>query len=303
MNFPQRCICTRRIGHGRSTQRVLAVVIDANLPAVSKLEQKPDIELSSLGSHIEAMGRKLKTVAEFPEDYVAITNFSPTEEKTKLALVLAANTPEQSHSNLGGATVRKIVVSRVGNSLLHRENGPSGASWPHGNRPDGLQTIRSRTCQNRMRLSWPIPEPTFGLREAFGPERSITLHAQTWNQPSPLWTGLRHHRRSQKRNTNRLRFGRAHAGLNVSREGSSRSLLQGLPYQIASHDQSLRQEYLWQQVAWIPEATKNFPRGGRAPKDERCWVAKSEAFVRDQDYAQPTRGHHPNLECHGESRT
>ena len=69
--------------------------------------------------------------------------------------------PRQSHSNLGDTTARRIVVSRAGNSLLHRENAP-GASWTHGNGPDGLQTTRSRTCQNRMRLPCPIPgsQPT-----------------------------------------------------------------------------------------------------------------------------------------------
>lgn len=38
-------------------------MLDANLPAVSKLEQKSDVELSSLGPHIKAMVRKLETVA------------------------------------------------------------------------------------------------------------------------------------------------------------------------------------------------------------------------------------------------
>ncbi len=47
-----------------------------NQPAVCKLEQRPDVYVSSLRSYIEAVGGKLKIVAEFPEGEVAITNFS-----------------------------------------------------------------------------------------------------------------------------------------------------------------------------------------------------------------------------------
>lgn len=83
-------------------------------------------------------------------------------------------------------------------------------------------------------------------------------------------------------------------GPTVSRERSPRGLPRGLPDRIPSHDQKLRQECLWQSCGMDPGATGNFHRGGRAPKDERCWVAKSEVLVRDQDHAQPTRGHHLN---------
>ena len=51
-----------------------------NQPAVSKLEQRADIYVSSLRSYIEAVGGKLKIVAEFPEGEVAITNFSEVGE-------------------------------------------------------------------------------------------------------------------------------------------------------------------------------------------------------------------------------
>ena len=49
-------------------------------PAVSKLEQRADVYISSLRSYIEAVGGKLKIVAEFPEGDVAITNFSDLGE-------------------------------------------------------------------------------------------------------------------------------------------------------------------------------------------------------------------------------
>ncbi len=58
------------------TQRDLAELLKVNQPAVSKLEQRADAYVSSLRSYIEAVGGKLKIVAEFPEGEVAITNFS-----------------------------------------------------------------------------------------------------------------------------------------------------------------------------------------------------------------------------------
>ena len=51
-----------------------------NQPAVAKLEQRADVYVSSLRSYIEAVGGKLKIVAEFPEGEVAITNFSEVGE-------------------------------------------------------------------------------------------------------------------------------------------------------------------------------------------------------------------------------
>ena len=51
-----------------------------NQPAVSKLEQRADVYVSSLRSSIEAVGGKLKIVAEFPKGVLAITNFSAVGE-------------------------------------------------------------------------------------------------------------------------------------------------------------------------------------------------------------------------------
>ena len=61
------------------TQGDMAKVLEVNQPAVSKLEQRADIYVSSLRSYIEAVGGKLRIVAEFPEGEVAITNFSDLE--------------------------------------------------------------------------------------------------------------------------------------------------------------------------------------------------------------------------------
>ena len=61
------------------TQRDLAETLKVNQPAVSKLEQRADVYVSSLRSYIEAVGGRLKIVAEFPDGEVAITNFSDLE--------------------------------------------------------------------------------------------------------------------------------------------------------------------------------------------------------------------------------
>ena len=58
------------------TQRDLASTLKVNQPAICKLEQRADVYVSSLRSYIEAVGGKLKIVAEFPEGEVSITNFS-----------------------------------------------------------------------------------------------------------------------------------------------------------------------------------------------------------------------------------
>ncbi len=62
------------------TQRDMAKTLKVNQPAVSKLEQRTDMYVSSHGSHVEAVGGQLKIVAEFPEGEIAITNFSNAGE-------------------------------------------------------------------------------------------------------------------------------------------------------------------------------------------------------------------------------
>ena len=62
------------------TQQDLARSLNVNQPAVSKLEQRADMYVSSLRSYIEAVGGRLKIVAEFPDGEVAITNFSQLGE-------------------------------------------------------------------------------------------------------------------------------------------------------------------------------------------------------------------------------
>ena len=58
------------------TQQELAETLNVDQRAVAKLEQRADIYVSSLRSYIEAVGGRLKIVAEFPGGEVTITNFS-----------------------------------------------------------------------------------------------------------------------------------------------------------------------------------------------------------------------------------
>ena len=58
------------------TQKDLADQLNVKQPAVSKLEQRTDMYVSSLRSYIEAAGGRLRIVAEFPEGEVVISNFS-----------------------------------------------------------------------------------------------------------------------------------------------------------------------------------------------------------------------------------
>ena len=61
-------------------RELLAEMLLVNQPVVSKLEQRADVYISSLRSYIEAVGGRLKIVAEFPEGEVAITSISDVGE-------------------------------------------------------------------------------------------------------------------------------------------------------------------------------------------------------------------------------
>ncbi len=60
------------------TQKDLGEILEVNQPAVAKMEQRADMHVSNLYAYVEAMGGRLKVVAEFPEGEVTITNFSHT---------------------------------------------------------------------------------------------------------------------------------------------------------------------------------------------------------------------------------
>ncbi|MFM9990548.1 MAG: XRE family transcriptional regulator [Burkholderiaceae bacterium] len=58
------------------SQKMLAEVLQVQQPAIAKIEKRTDMYLSTLRSHIEAMGGELDIVARFPDGAVKISNFS-----------------------------------------------------------------------------------------------------------------------------------------------------------------------------------------------------------------------------------
>jgi DNA-binding XRE family transcriptional regulator len=58
------------------SQKMLAEVLQVQQPSIAKIEKRTDMYLSTLRSHIEAMGGELDVVARFPDGTVKISNFS-----------------------------------------------------------------------------------------------------------------------------------------------------------------------------------------------------------------------------------
>jgi ribosome-binding protein aMBF1 (putative translation factor) len=58
------------------SQKMLADVLQVQQPSIAKLEKRTDMYISTLRSHIEAMGGELDVVARFPDGNVKISNFS-----------------------------------------------------------------------------------------------------------------------------------------------------------------------------------------------------------------------------------
>lgn len=61
------------------TQERLAGLLKVNQAAISKLEGRTDMDISTLRSYIEAMGEDLDIVARFPEGDVHIQKFHQEE--------------------------------------------------------------------------------------------------------------------------------------------------------------------------------------------------------------------------------
>ena len=64
------------------SQQVLASLLKVQQPAIAKMERRTDMYISTLRSHIEAMGGELEIVARFPDGTVSITNFSALDAKS-----------------------------------------------------------------------------------------------------------------------------------------------------------------------------------------------------------------------------
>lgn len=58
------------------SQKMLAEVLHVQQPSIAKIEKRTDMYISTLRSHIEAMGGELEVVAKFPDGVVKISNFS-----------------------------------------------------------------------------------------------------------------------------------------------------------------------------------------------------------------------------------
>jgi predicted XRE-type DNA-binding protein len=61
------------------SQKMLAEVLHIQQPSIAKMEKRTDMYISTLRSHIEAMGGELEVIARFPDGAVKINNFSELE--------------------------------------------------------------------------------------------------------------------------------------------------------------------------------------------------------------------------------
>jgi ribosome-binding protein aMBF1 (putative translation factor) len=57
------------------SQKMLAEALHIQQPAIAKLEKRTDMYISTLRSHIEAMGGALEVIARFPDGDVRISSF------------------------------------------------------------------------------------------------------------------------------------------------------------------------------------------------------------------------------------
>jgi DNA-binding XRE family transcriptional regulator len=58
------------------SQKMLAEALGIQQPAIAKMEKRTDMYISTLRSHIEAMGGQLEITAHFPDGSVRIAHFS-----------------------------------------------------------------------------------------------------------------------------------------------------------------------------------------------------------------------------------
>lgn len=61
------------------SQKMLAELLHVQQPSIAKMEKRTDMYISTLRSHIEAMGGQLEVVARFPDGSVKISNFAEIE--------------------------------------------------------------------------------------------------------------------------------------------------------------------------------------------------------------------------------
>ena len=73
-----------RLARGLS-QEALAATLKVRQASISKLERRTDMYISTLRSHIRAMGGELDIVARFPDGEVRISNFEDVGSSGKAA--------------------------------------------------------------------------------------------------------------------------------------------------------------------------------------------------------------------------
>ena len=96
------------------SQKMLAEVLHVQQPSIAKIEKRTDMSLSTLRSHIEAMGGELDIVARFPDGSVKISNFADLGKRLQCDVggamgPLAAHTPMSMHSN--NTTIIIIIIT------------------------------------------------------------------------------------------------------------------------------------------------------------------------------------------------
>ncbi len=62
------------------SQELLAEALHVSQPSIAQMEKRTDMYISTLRSHIRAMGGELDVIARFPEGDVRISNFSDLSE-------------------------------------------------------------------------------------------------------------------------------------------------------------------------------------------------------------------------------
>ena len=66
------------------TQKQLGESLKINQAAISKMENQTDMHISTLRKLLQAMGARLKIIAEFPEGEVVITQFTDDDTSEKV---------------------------------------------------------------------------------------------------------------------------------------------------------------------------------------------------------------------------
>ena len=67
------------------SQEALAATLHVRQASISKLERRTDMYISTLRSHIRAMGGDLEIIARFPDGEIKISNFEDVDPRAEAA--------------------------------------------------------------------------------------------------------------------------------------------------------------------------------------------------------------------------